>query len=138
MSQWRRLARPLALIAVLALGPGSGIFAQSTENKGIVTSAATTQPVDDPDFARAVKETKSPGAIVNVDHRVHRIAKQVQNHLLQVDAIACNDRKIVREFRLQNNSVPLKVDRRQRQDLPGRLAQIDELRCEILFAEQRP
>src|SRR3977135_1198733 len=56
MSQWRRPARPLAFVAVLALGPGSGIFAQSTENKGVVASAAAARPVDDPDFARAVKE----------------------------------------------------------------------------------
>jgi hypothetical protein len=70
MSQWRRPARPFALIAVLALGLGSGIFAQSTENKAVVTSGAAPRPVDDPDFARAVKEwtTRPEFSSPLVDH----------------------------------------------------------------------
>src|ERR1700731_2677759 len=70
MSQWRRLARPFALIAVLALGLGSAIFAQSTENKAVATLAQAARPVDDPDFARAVKEwtTRPEFSSPLVDH----------------------------------------------------------------------
>jgi hypothetical protein len=70
MSQWRRLARPFALIAVLASGLGSGIFAQSAENKAVATQAQAARPVDDPDFARAVKEwtTRPEFSSPLVDH----------------------------------------------------------------------
>src|SRR5476651_140880 len=57
MSQWRRPARLLASLLLLVFGLGRGIVAQSTENKAVgASSAAAGRPVDDPDFARLVKE----------------------------------------------------------------------------------
>ena len=47
MSQWRRPARLLAALALVVVGSGAGIKAQSTVNKAVT---------DDPDFARSVKE----------------------------------------------------------------------------------
>ena len=55
MSQWRRPARLLAMLSLLVVGLGNGITAQSTVNKAVV---------DDPDFARAVREwTTRPGLL---------------------------------------------------------------------------
>ena len=56
MSQWRRTARLVVSIALLALGLGSGIVAQSNGNKGVVASPGQALPGNDPDFANAVKE----------------------------------------------------------------------------------
>ncbi len=61
MSQWRRPAQLLAALALLVVGSGTGITAQSTANKAVT---------DDPDFARAVKEwtTKPEFSSPLVDH----------------------------------------------------------------------
>src|SRR5580765_2286782 len=71
MSQWRRPARRLASLVVLSLGLTIGVGAQSTGNKAVGASAAAAgRPVDDPDFARAVKEwtTKPEFSSPLVDH----------------------------------------------------------------------
>src|SRR4051812_9192674 len=62
MSQWGRPARLLASASLLAFALGGGMSAQSTANKAV--------PVDDPDFARAVKEwtTKPEFSSPLVDH----------------------------------------------------------------------
>src|SRR3954454_11056468 len=64
MSQWRRPARFVTVLAVLVLGVRVGIVAQSTGNKAV---GATT---DDQDFARSVKEwtTKPEFTSPLVDH----------------------------------------------------------------------
>ena len=61
MSQRRRPARLLAMLALLVVGSWNGITAQSTGNKAVV---------DDPDFARAVKEwtTRPEFSSPLVDH----------------------------------------------------------------------
>src|SRR3954469_2579077 len=61
MSQWRRPARLLAALGVLVIGSGGGTFAQSPQNKAVI---------DDPDFARAVKEwtTRPEFSSPLVDH----------------------------------------------------------------------
>ena len=71
MSQWRRPARLLISLVLLVFGLGSGIVAQSTGNKAVGASAAAgSRPVDDPDFARLVKEwtTKPEFNSPLVDH----------------------------------------------------------------------
>ena len=71
MSQWRRPARLLAPLFLFVVGLRTGIVAQSTENKAVVASAtAAGRPVDDPDFARLVKEwtTKPEFSSPLVDH----------------------------------------------------------------------
>src|ERR1041384_3601771 len=47
MSQWRHPARLLVVLASLVVGSASAFAAQQAENKGVV---------DDPDFAKAVRE----------------------------------------------------------------------------------
>ena len=61
MSQRRRPARLLAVLALLVVGSVNAITAQSTGNKAVV---------DDPDFARAVKEwtTRPEFSSPLVDH----------------------------------------------------------------------
>ena len=61
MSQWRRPARLLTLALILVFGVKTGITAQSSGNKAVV---------DDPDFARAVREwtTKPEFSSPLVDH----------------------------------------------------------------------
>src|SRR4249919_4014778 len=61
MPQWGRPARLLALTLVLGVAWRTGIVAQTTEKKGVV---------DDPDFARAVREwtTKPEFSSPLVDH----------------------------------------------------------------------
>src|ERR1041384_4995941 len=61
MSQWRHPARLLVVLASLVVGSASAFAAQQAENKGVV---------DDPDFARAVKEwtTRPEFSSPLVDH----------------------------------------------------------------------
>src|ERR1041384_6622022 len=61
MSQWRHPARLLVVLASLVVGSASAFAAQQAENKGVV---------DDPDFARAVREwtTKPEFSSPLVDH----------------------------------------------------------------------
>jgi hypothetical protein len=47
-------------------------------------------------------------AVVNCAHRIRSIPEQVQNHLLERNAITCNSREIIGKFRPQNYPVPLK------------------------------
>jgi Zinc carboxypeptidase len=71
MSQWRRPARLLTSVVLLAVGMGTGIVAQSTGNKAVGASAtAGSRPIDDPEFARLVKEwtTKPEFSSPLVDH----------------------------------------------------------------------
>ena len=58
-----------------------------------------------------------PRAIVHANHCVRGIAKQVQDDLLELNAIPRHGREIVGELRLNDHSVSLKVARGQRQDL---------------------
>ena len=78
-----------------------------------------------------------PRPIVDVDHRVRGVAKQIQDDLLELDAIAGDDREIVGELRLKNHAISLKVAQRQRNDLSRGLVQIQRLQRELLLAEQR-
>ena len=71
MSQWRRPTRLLASLVLLVGGLGTVTIAQSTVNKAVGASAnAGNHPVDDPDFARAVKEwtTRPEFSSPLVDH----------------------------------------------------------------------
>ena len=71
MSQWRRPARLLISLFLLVFGLGSGIAAQSTGNTAVGAPAtAESRPVDDPEFARLVKEwtTKQEFSSPLVDH----------------------------------------------------------------------
>lgn len=71
MSQWRCPARLLALLFLLVCGLTVGIVAQSTGNKAVGASAgASGRSVDDPEFARLVKEwtTKPEFSSPLVDH----------------------------------------------------------------------
>ena len=78
-----------------------------------------------------------PRAIVHADHRVRGVAEQVQDDLLELDAIAGDDREIVGELRLKNDPVSLQLAQRQRNDLSRGLVQIQRLERELLLAEQR-
>ena len=71
MSPWRRPARLLISLLLLAFGLGSGVVAQSTGNKAVGASANVgSRPADDPEFARLVKEwtTKPEFSSPLVDH----------------------------------------------------------------------
>src|SRR5258707_4712058 len=71
MSQSGRPVRPLASLLVFLLWTATVVATQSTANKAVGASAAAAgRPVDDPDFARAVKEwtTKPEFSSPLVDH----------------------------------------------------------------------
>jgi hypothetical protein len=46
-----------------------------------------------------------------VDHCIGCVAQQVEDDLLQLNAVAPHDGKFVCEFRAKNNAIPLQVDR---------------------------
>jgi hypothetical protein len=50
-----------------------------------------------------------PRAIVDADHRVRGVAKQVQDDLLELDTIASDRREVVGELRLNDHLVSLKL-----------------------------
>lgn len=71
MSQWRRPALLLTSLFLVVVGLKAGIVAQSTGNKTVGASANTAgRPVDDPEFARLVKEwtTRPEFSSPLVDH----------------------------------------------------------------------
>src|SRR5476651_1141425 len=71
MSLGRRPARILVSLFFLVFGLGTGVLAQQTGNKAVVASAnGNARPVDDPEFARLVKEwtTKPEFSSPLVDH----------------------------------------------------------------------
>jgi hypothetical protein len=76
-----------------------------------------------------------PRAIVDADHRVRGVAEQVQNDLLELDAIASDRWEVIGELRLNDHPVSLKLTQRQRNDLLRGLVQIQRLQREFLFFE---
>src|SRR6185436_8991481 len=72
-----------------------------------------------------------PGTIVDVQHRLGGIAKQIQNDLLKLDAITHHERQGLSQFELESHAVPLKIVHRQCDDLPRRLVQIHRLQSEF-------
>ena len=50
-----------------------------------------------------------PRAVVDADHRVRGVAKQVQEDLLKLDTIANERREIISELRLNDDAVSLKL-----------------------------
>src|SRR5262245_29202706 len=49
-----------------------------------------------------------PRTVVDANHRIRRVAEQVQDHLLELDPIGCEGRKILGELRLKHDAVSLK------------------------------
>ena len=71
MSQWKRPSRLPASLFVLFVSVGTGMLAQSIENKAVgASSAPANQSADDPEFARLVKEwtTRPEFSSPLVDH----------------------------------------------------------------------
>ena len=68
-SRWQR-TRPLVAILVVLGAIGPALTAQSSGKKGVAASASAQRPVDDPEFARLVREwTTRPDFISPlVDH----------------------------------------------------------------------
>ena len=98
--------------------------------------------------SRTVTRTRSPasrsvlisncrGRSCDSHHRVRGVAEQVQDDLLELDAIAGDDREIIGELRLKNDAISLKVAQRQRDDLSRGVVQIERLQRELPLAEQR-
>src|SRR5262245_24470974 len=79
-----------------------------------------------------------PRAIVHGGHRVCGVAQQVQDDLLKLDAISGDHGKIVRQLYPHGDAMSLKIVGREREDLPGRLVEIERLEREVPFAEQGP
>ena len=78
-----------------------------------------------------------PRAILHVDHRVRGVAEQIQDDLLELDAIAGDRGEVVGELRLQHHPVSLKITRGQRNDLSRGVVQIHRFERELPLAEQR-
>ena len=53
-----------------------------------------------------------PWPIFNIAHRVRGVAEQVQDHLLELNAVTCDKREIIGKLRPQNHSVSLKFAER--------------------------
>ena len=74
---------------------------------------------------------------MHVNHRVGGVSEQVEDDLLELDAIADDGREILGELQLKSDPVSLKVTQRQRDDFPRDLVQIQQFERELLLAEQR-
>src|SRR6266566_4195074 len=72
-----------------------------------------------------------PRAIVHVNHRVGGVSEQVEDDLLELDAIADDGREILGELQLKSDPVSLKVTQRQRDDLPRDRVQIQQFEREL-------
>src|SRR5882672_11764386 len=70
-------------------------------------------------------------------HRIRGVTEQIEDHLLELNTITCYGRQIVCQFRLNDDGVSLKVVRRERHDLSRGLIQVQPLRQELAFGEQR-
>jgi hypothetical protein len=66
-----------------------------------------------------------PRPIVDIHHRVRGVANQIQNDLLELDAIPGYVREIIGELRLQNHALSLKVTQRQRNYLPRGVIEVE-------------
>src|SRR5262249_42376312 len=82
------------------------------------------------------RDEQLPGTIRNGTHRVRGVAQQVQNDLLELDAIACDQREIVSKFRTHDDAVSLQVSQRERNDFLGSIIQVDWFDRKLLFAEE--
>ena len=80
-------------------------------------------------------DQQPPRAIVDTDHRVRGVAKEIQQDLLKLNTIAGDGREVVGELRLNDHPIPLKLTQRQRNHLSRGLVQIQRLQGEFLLAE---
>ncbi len=78
-----------------------------------------------------------PRSIFNFLHRVDGIAKQIDDHLLKLYAVAVDRWEIIREFHLQDHTVPAQFTRRERNYLACCLIQIDDFGDKILPLKER-
>src|SRR4051794_18419089 len=83
-------------------------------------------------------EYQFPGAILDIAHYVRRIAQEVQNYLLNLYAIAINDRQKIVELMLQDYIVFLQLARQEREDFTSCLIQVDWLNCTLPIFEETP
>src|SRR5882724_90545 len=78
-----------------------------------------------------------PRTIVDGAHRVGRVSKQVQYHLLQLHPIALDGRKIFRELGPKNHSISLKLTQRQRNHLSRSVVQVHGFHGRALVAKEQ-
>src|ERR1700722_11942378 len=78
-----------------------------------------------------------PWSIFNFPHCVYGIAKQIDDHLLKLYAVAVDRRKILSEVRLQKHPAPAQLTRRERNDLACCVIQIDAFGDRFLPLEER-
>src|SRR5215472_4661172 len=71
---------------------------------------AKTYPIQPLSFG---SDEQLPPAIIYRAHRVGSIAYQIKNHLLELDTIPFNQRKIIGKLRFQDHPMPLKIAQRQ-------------------------
>src|SRR6185437_12810681 len=76
--------------------------------------------------------------IVNADHRVRRVADEVQDNLLKLNTIAHDWRKAVDKLGLKVDSVSLEFANHQGDHLLRRLVQVNGLHRKLSLAEERP
>ncbi len=82
-------------------------------------------------------DEQAPRPIVDIRHRIGGVAKQIQDDLLELDAVAGDGREIGVELRLQDDALALELGRRQRDHLPGGLVEVERIERELLLAEER-
>src|SRR5207244_9975150 len=87
-------------------------------------------------FVAFSSDEELPWTIVHTGHRVSSIAEQVQDDLLKLDTIGCDERKIVGELRSEYHTMSLKLVHRQRNHLARRLVQVHRFRRELFPAEE--
>ena len=75
-------------------------------------------------------------SIVHVHHRVRRVAEQIQDDLLELNAVAGDERETLGELGMEDHVMSVQVARRQRNDLARGLVQIERFERELLLAEE--
>jgi hypothetical protein len=76
-----------------------------------------------------------PRTVVHAGHRLRGIAKQVEDHLLELHSIASDSRELISELQAKHNPVSMKVAQRQFDDLSCGLVQIERLERDFLLVK---
>ena len=79
-----------------------------------------------------------PRSIFNFLHRVDGIAKQIDDHLLKLYAIAAHRWEILRKVHLQNHPAPAQFSGRERNYLVCCFIQIDDFCDKVPSLKERP
>ena len=92
-------------------------------------------------YAPTLRSLRSDGqllrAAVDLAHRVNRVLQQIQNDLLNLDAIGWNQRKTIGKFQLPDHAASLEIRQRKSDRLSCCFIQVHQFSCPDSRAKER-